>query len=150
MILSLLTAPSLSASPNRIKNLQTQVIAAVIVTEAGGEGQAGMRAVASVINNRAQASGQSPYFLVTRPGQFDGIRAIVKNEIRAEDFVIKCASHPRWAYSMLLAEKVNAGTMPDTVYGSTHFHNLSLTPYWAKIFPFKVQIGRHRFYREIL
>jgi N-acetylmuramoyl-L-alanine amidase len=141
-----LTLLALIGNPVWAKFSQNQVVAAVIVAEAGGEGEVGMRAVASVINNRARESGQSAHYVVTRPHQFDGYWRHVKAKMRVEDFVINMANHPRWAYAMLLARHIDAGTMPDYVNGAKFFHNQSLTPYWAKRFRYSGKIGNHLFY----
>ena len=134
--------------PNLVwsKNIESQVVAAVIIGEAGGEGEVGMLAVAGVIKNRMGQS-RSAYEVVTRPFQFAAYsNPVLKKEMPIEDFVAKAALHSRWPYAMLLAEKISESSIVDITEGATHFHTASTSPYWSKIFQFKVQIGNHKFY----
>lgn len=121
----------------------SDVVAAVIIFEAGGEGKAGMQAVANVIANRSKT--KTPYEVVTRRHQFECITKHLNNQ---DAFVARAKRHPHWAYARELVERINDRTLPDITGGSTHYHNLTIVPYWANKIAFKGQIGNHKFYRE--
>jgi len=123
---------------------EKQIVAAVIICEAGGEGEKGMQAVANVISNRA-AKGKTPLKVVTQKHQFE---CITKNLNDLENFVNKASKHPKWSQALNLSEKIANKSLVDITGGSTHFHNTSMTPYWAKKIQFKVKIGGHLFYKE--
>lgn len=136
--------------PNLVwsKVSESQVVAAVIIGEAGGEGQTGMLAVAGVIKNRMVKS-RTAYMVVTRKSQFDAYtHPILYKKVDIDSWVQKAAKHPRWAYALELAGKLNNGTCQDITEGATHYHAASCRPYWAKVFLFKTQIGHHLFYLE--
>jgi N-acetylmuramoyl-L-alanine amidase len=119
-----------------------EVVAAVIIHEAGGEGERGMQAVAGVISNRTRAN-RDAFAVVTRPNQFECITG------KSYDaFVAKAKRHARWAYALKLAEEIDNKTVVDITGGATHFHNPSKTPWWAKKMAFTKKIGNHLFYRE--
>jgi N-acetylmuramoyl-L-alanine amidase len=123
---------------------EKQIVAAVIICEAGGEGANGMQAVANVIANRA-AKGKTPLQVVTRKHQFE---CITKDLNNLQNFVNKASKHPKWQQALNMSEKIANKNLPDITGGSTHFHNTSMTPYWAKKIEFKVKIGGHLFYKE--
>lgn len=113
-----------------------EVVAAVIIREAGGEGPIGMQAVANVILNRANNKKQEPFYVVTQKSQF----ATVSSEI------IEAAKvHPRWQYALNLSEKVANKNLEDLTDGANHFYSGTQKPYWAKKMQFKVKIGGHYF-----
>lgn len=126
-----------------IARASSDVVAAVIIHEAGGEGDRGMIAVANVIANRSIK--KTPYEVVTRRHQFECITRYLSNQ---DAFVARAKKHPRWAFARKLVDQINARTLQDITGGATHFHNLSMVPSWAKKITFKIQIGGHKFYRE--
>jgi len=131
------------------EQLQDEIVAAVIIKEAGGEGNLGMQAVANVIHNRAKKSRQSHFAVVTRKHQFECIApVVVRKKMTYSQFVSNAKAHPKFSYAFELVKKMKAGSLPDVTKGSTHFHNPSMTPYWAKVLPLRVTIGRHLFYQE--
>ena len=122
-----------------------EVIAAVIIGEAGGEGQIGMRAVASVIANRIRPD-KDAFFVVTQKFQFSCI-----NNKEHENFVNKARRHPRWSFAVELTKEINDGELVDVTDGATHFLNTAKVrrmPRWAYLFEFKGKIGAHSFYKE--
>ena len=121
-----------------------EVIAAVIIGEAGGEGQLGMRAVASVIVNRIRPD-KDAFHIVTQKFQFSCL-----NNKEYGDFVYKARLHPRWSFAVELTKEINNGTLVDVTGGATHFLNTAKVrriPRWAYLFEFKGKIGAHSFYK---
>lgn len=140
----------LSLSSNLVcaKVSESQVLAAVIVQEAGGEGQTGMLAVAGVIQNRAAVRRATPYAIVTKKFQFESYARVLNGKLSEDEWVNLYRNHPRWLYAVELADKIDKKLCPDITHGSTNFHNTSMTPYWAKKMSFQVKIGKHLFYKE--
>lgn len=128
--------------PVAAKVSNDEVVAAVIIHEAGGEGEVGMQAVANAIANRTRPN-KDAYAVVTRPKQFECITG--KNH---EAFVAKAKLHPRWPIALKFTKEIRNRTLVDITDGATHFHNPSMTPWWAKKLAFKKKIGNHFFYRE--
>ena len=55
---------------NKILDYNTYILATTLVGEAGGDGEAGMKAVANVLNNRAKDKDKSPAEIALEPKQF--------------------------------------------------------------------------------
>ena len=51
-----------------------------------------------------------------------------------------------WARSLIVADNVFSGRVLDVTSGSTHYHALSVKPYWSKEFKITATYGSHRFY----
>lgn len=122
---------------------ELDVIASVIVLEAGGEGREGMKAVACVIQNRARARSKSPYQIVTEPKQFSCLNGKTPSQV-----VCLAQCSPSWPYALRLAAIVLYGEIDDITHGADHYHAKSMRPYWAKSMGRTVVIGNHVFYNS--
>ena len=122
---------------------ENELVAAVIIAEAGGEGPKGMQAVASVIQNRARR-GPSPYDVVVKRKQFSCL-----NNFRPDSyqkFISHAKRHPNWRQALILAKKVANKTVIDNTNGATHY--CANQAYWEKEMCFTIQIKHHKFYRK--
>jgi len=114
-----------------------EVVAAVLIGEAGGEGSKGLEAVLEVIHERAKASHTSTYRVVTKRFQFSCL-----NRISPKRLVQIARRHHRWSEAMNLAGLVKVQT--NWTRGANHYHAITINPGW----PNKVcEIGNHAFYR---
>jgi N-acetylmuramoyl-L-alanine amidase len=52
-----------------------------------------------------------------------------------------------WARSVLVANDVMMGYIPDITKGATHYHAKYVKPYWAKSLTATVSFGSHIFYK---
>ena len=115
---------------------QTEVVAATLIMEAGGEGQQGMEAVREVIANRAK--NKSEIIVCLAPKQFS-----CWNGIAVGTGIDKARKHPRWE----LALKIAKAAPTNHTKGSTHYHTTKVSPSWAKKLGQTVKIKNHVFYR---
>ena len=125
---------------------KTDVVAAVIIAEAGGEGYKGMQAVANVIANRATIQKKTPYEIVVQPKQFSCISPVLEKEMTFEAFIAKHKKHKRWNDAKELTRTIYFSKLEDVTGGARNFHS-GPKPYWAKKMTFTVRIGGHSFYR---
>jgi hypothetical protein len=96
-----------------------------IIAEAGGSGIDGMRAVAAVINNRANSRGLTPAQVVAQPYQFEGYSNPGPGALRSE-------SDPAVRAQALQAfNDIVSGAVPDPTNGGQFYHADYITPYWA-------------------
>lgn len=117
----------------------TEVVAAVIVAEAGGEGVAGMRAVREVIQMRAYERRQTERAVVTAPKQFSCL-----NQTTVDKLVASARRSSAWNIALLLASQpVDRAT----VFQANHYHAKSVTPYWSHGKKPVAVVGNHIFYR---
>jgi spore germination cell wall hydrolase CwlJ-like protein len=121
-----------------------QVVAAVLMAEAWGEGETAMIAVAEVIRARADAAGLSPLAVVQRPFQIsclNGIQppALIRKYQRHRDFAVALRIS-RVAYNR--PEK-----LPGIARGATHFERVGTRASWARGLGPVARFGRLQFYR---
>jgi spore germination cell wall hydrolase CwlJ-like protein len=105
--------------------------------EARGEGVLGLSAVASVVMNRATATGKDVCDVVYKHKQFSWThnpKPIASNDNLHNIFVV--------------AGKALSGTLIDVTQGATHYHATHVKPKWAKAMRKVVIINNHIFYKE--
>jgi spore germination cell wall hydrolase CwlJ-like protein len=115
--------------------------------EARSEPLQGQAAVAHVVLNRV-ASGRWP----------DDVCSVVhqgyeKGRFKCQ-FTWYCDGKPdepteilAWARSVLIANQVLTGVVPDVTNGATHYHARYVNPYWSASLSKTVAYGSHLFYR---
>ncbi len=118
-----------------------EVVAAVLVAEAGGERDAAraMRAVREVIQVRAYERRQTEHAVATAPRQFSCL-----NRIAPARLVAIARQHPRWTEAVRLAA---APVKQATVGQSNHYHAMTVRPSWAVGQRPVAVVGSHVFYR---
>ena len=105
--------------------------------EARGEGVLGLSAVASVVMNRATATGQDVCSVVYKHKQFSWTQK--PKPIASKDNLHNI---------FVVANKALSGTLTDVTQGATHYHATHVKPKWAKAMKKVVIINNHIFYKE--
>jgi len=115
-----------------------------IYFESRGEPDIGQVAVAQVVLNRVKSNKwpmsicdvvwQEKQFSWTHDGKSDRIN------------ILNTVTREAWIKSVYYA--VTAIEEKDITNGATHYHNTSVTPYWADSMTITAKIGNHIFYRE--
>lgn len=136
-LIALLTCPAFA---------NTDLVAATLCLEAGGEGRQGMQAVMNVIANRAQQRKSSISQVVRQPKQFSCLNNI--SDERAIDL-----AKTRWPRQYIIAkELVNKsinGRLLDITGGADHYYAYKkCRPYWANRLKATKTIGKHIFLKE--
>lgn len=126
-----------------------KAVAAVIVGEAGNQGEAGMAAVAEVIRQRCIEMKKTPTQVVLA-GR-NGRHAFSCLNGLGADALIRKQSRERGAflYALGLADKLFSApeSLPNTTFKATHFTRKEEKPWWAKGHKPVVIIKDHAFYR---
>lgn len=127
----------------------TDVVARTIWAEARGEGEAGMKAVASVIANRRR----SPRWpndwrgVCLQPWQFSCWNLGDPNRTLAVNVTLDNLAFQR-AWS--IAGDAVLGRLADVTGGATHYHSRFINaPYWTKGAEKTASIGNHDFYGSV-
>lgn len=116
----------------------TEIVAAVLIGEAGGEGARGMEAVHEVVENRAALHHLTEVSVVTKSEQFSCL-----NGTSVRSLVAKAKRHPRWK----LALEIAAGKHPTHLAnGATHYDVKTRRPSWSRGLRPVAIIGNHAFY----
>jgi len=121
-----------------------KVIAAVLVGEAGNQGERGLRAVAEVIRERSQQSGQTPLQVVRVRRAFSCF-----NGTTAEALVRKHSRSRSYPVALSIAKQISSDPagLGNQTKGATHFTRKDENPFWARGHKPVVVIGDHAFYR---
>ena len=131
-----LLAASACAGPRPV-----EVVAAVLVAEAGGERDAvrSMRAVREVIQTRAGQQRRSEVAVVTARLQFSCLNGTTPAQL-----VARARQHPRWPAALELAR---APVPVASVGQADHYHALTVRPVWASGQRPVAVVGNHAFFR---
>ena len=108
----------------------------VVYGEARGESDEGKKAVAWVVINRANKSGQSIQYEATKKSQF----CCYSGEMKEKESKNKCEK---------IAQDVIDGKSSDPTGGATFFYSGNNTPSWAKNKVPCATIGGHKFFKGI-
>lgn len=138
---------------------ELDVMALTIWGEARGEGILGMRAVAHVIQNRANSSMRRKQFggdvievALKNDGsfhQFSAWNEFDPNAAKMSDIKrLDRNSHDyaMWLLARQVAKEVLSGESVDITDGRRFYHTADITPYWSKYGTGRRQIGKHIFY----
>ncbi len=121
-----------------------ELVAAVLIAEAGGEGTNGLSAVAEVIRRRVELGEPSPASVVKRKGQFS-----VLNGVSPRSLWQRTVPHPlyleAWRLAGVLYERPDS--LPRQTQDADHFCHKGARPYWSKGHRPSLTIGNHDFYR---
>lgn len=133
------TAPAIELS-----EADFECLAQAVYFEAGGESEAGQRAVAAVIMNRVH-SGRFPDKVC------DVIHEAHKGTCQFSWWCDGKSDEPRdperWAMAQQAAHDVLSGGHVDKTHGALFFHARYVRPRWSKKLQKTAAIGNHIFYR---
>jgi spore germination cell wall hydrolase CwlJ-like protein len=121
-----------------------QVVAAVLMAEAWGEGEAAMTAVAEVIRRRADAAGRSPLWVVQQPFQFSCL-----NRVEPPKLIRKFMRHSDFTLALAIARRVynRPEELTWIAQGATHFERVGTRAYWTRGHQPVARFGKLHFYR---
>jgi spore germination cell wall hydrolase CwlJ-like protein len=120
--------------------------------EARGGGEAAMRAVGHVIDNRSRAGLRSRFVTdtVSEAFQFSCWNAGDPNReamMNVDSLPPDSADHLMWLAARRVAEEILSGRSEDPTGGALFYHTTAVSPRWsAGVAPTR-QIGRHLFFR---
>jgi hypothetical protein len=119
-----------------------EVLAAVLLAEARGEGEDGMRAVAEVVRRRADAKGVT-MLSILKPGAFSSL-----NKTSQEALLRKFRKHALFPVALRIARIAynEPAALGNATRGANHFTHKREKPYWSAGYHPVVVIGNHAFY----
>ena len=120
-----------------------EVVAAVLLAEARGEGVKGMLAVAEVIRRRADMKGVS-MLAVVEPKVFSSLNGTTRDAL-----LKKFWRHPMFPAALEIARRAynSPESLRNITRGATHFAHKEEIPWWARGKSPVTTIGNHAFYR---
>ncbi|MFT4586563.1 MAG: N-acetylmuramoyl-L-alanine amidase [Candidatus Binatia bacterium] len=120
-----------------------EVVAAVLLAEARGEGEKGMQAVAEVIRTRADKKGVT-MLAVVKPIDFSSL-----NGTNRDALLKKYRYHPLFDEALKIARTAynEPHLLTNVTRNATHFVVKTEAPWWARGKRPVASIGNHAFYR---
>lgn len=136
LVFFLLTQPVFAVS-------EAELVAAVLMGEARGEGQRGLGCVAAVIATRSARKGLTPLQVVAKKGWFSCLKGTTPEKLWH-----RYHGEPVFEQALAVSKKLHLAPeeLPD-VRGATHFTEKKERPYWAKGLKPVVIVGNHAFYK---
>lgn len=130
-----------------------QIVAACLVLEASDQGEKGMRAVASVIRNRAETFGPDILGVVRKPYAFTSLNEASTGRTGNRGYAdhVRRASRDRnWKLACQIVNEMYTDRWADVTYGADHYVRSDLrTPAWAGDMYVTAIIGEHMFFSSI-
>jgi len=134
------------------QELAVDVLARTIWGEARNEGTRGMEAVACVVQNRIEIArrrggywwGNDVIQVCQKPFQFSCWNA---NDPNRPKLIAVTDRNIHFATCLRIARRVVYGCIADITGGATHYHTLTVAPYWSEGKDPTVIIGHHIFFK---
>ena len=131
---ALLLVSTVSAAPR-----STEVVAATLIFEAGGERDSrAMHAVNEVIKNRAASRKITADKVCLQRLQFS-----CWNGVSVDAGIVKAKKHAKWNTAVQIASSAKT----NHTSGADHYHTLKVNPSWNKRLTKTIIIGNHIFYK---
>jgi len=126
------------------------IVAETLWREARGEGENGIRAVASVIWNRSKETGLHPMLVCVKKKQFscwNNENPFARDNMECTGEKATDGGFRIWTLCVDLARKIVDGQFQPTVSANHYYNPKKCRPSWGKKMKRVVTIGKHRFGR---
>ena len=143
------TVDSRRARTDEVRAFDVNVVAETIWLEARGEGDRGIRAVASVIRNRSVERGLSPREVCLERGQFSCWRkglVLPLDNVR-KSRMMRPSTRRAWRSCVEVANELVNRKFKPTITANHYYNPDKCRPYWGRMMRSCVSIGRHKFGR---
>jgi N-acetylmuramoyl-L-alanine amidase len=140
----------LNIQADKLSDYDRQIVASCMVLEAGCDGEEGLQAVLNVILNRADGYLHRLVPQTIKRGAFSCMDEIWSQSAPDYSRLLRRAHLQTKAYgtALLLISTMEDGQLWDNTLGATHYHAVSMTPYWISEMSFITTIGGHHFYSK--
>lgn len=119
--------------------VQSELVASVLIAEAGGEGKAGMCAVFEVIKNRSKIRNISLTKVVTQKYAFSCLNRYRTNQ---QTFINKNKRHPMFGFALWVVTSYQG----NITKGANFYHEKTKHPDWSQGVAPVVVVGNHKFF----
>ena len=143
------TVDSHRARTDEVRAFDVNVVAETIWLEARGEGDRGIRAVASVIRNRSVERGLSPREVCLERGQFSCWRkglVLPLDNVR-KSRMMRPSTRRAWMSCVYVANELVNRKFKPTITANHYYNPDKCRPSWGRMMRSCVSIGRHKFGR---
>ena len=148
-VTAMMIANSAAATVKKIVNSVNQktvsvseLTAAILISEAGGEGTSGIRAVMEVIRSRMKNKKQSMYRVVTQKCAFSCYNKWHNNPV---GFINKNKKHPLFREAVWIVNNYHGNVTKNANF----YHEKTKSPVWSSGVTPTVVIGNHKFFNLV-
>lgn len=127
--------------------IERETIAACLILEAASQGDFGMRAVMSVIRNRARGLPELFAQTVLRPKQFSALNAVTAGREPLARAIARAKRDVMWPVALAIVHDATDEAWHDSTGGATHYTRSGERTPWTRRLAKTVVIGAHSFYR---
>ena len=147
-IIIVLSTLTLQAEP--LSDYDRQIVASCMVLEAGCDGAEGLQAVLNVILNRADGYLYRVVPQTIKHGAFSCMSSIWDTPSPNYSPLLRRAQNQTEVFhtALRLLTVMEKGRLWDNTYGATHYHAVSIRPYWVSDMSYITTIGGHHFYTD--
>ncbi|MBK1879431.1 cell wall hydrolase [Pelagicoccus mobilis] len=151
-ILHLLTQLGLAKSTTP-ENLawEKQIIASCLILEASNQGEEGLRAVASVIANRADRDSKPYIFIVKQPYAFTALNKASTDKTGKfgyDQLVRRASQDYNWSLALSIVDELYQNSLVDVTFGADHYSRKDELPSWSHGMRATTVIGDHLFFKR--
>ncbi|WP_107834513.1 cell wall hydrolase [Opitutus sp. ER46] len=146
---SSIAAPSILVSIPKyeLSDADRQTIAACLILEAASQGDFGMRAVMSVIRNRARELPELFVPTVMKGKQFSALNSVTSGRESLRRLVARAQRDRMWPVALRIVDEAAGPKWHDPTGGATHYTRTGERTTWTRSLARTTTIGRHAFYR---
>lgn len=132
---------------HKLSQMERETLAACLVLEAASQGEFGMRAVMSVIRNRA--GGEPEHFCQTvlQPKQFSALNKVTAGHETLAAAIRRARRDRVWDTAVTIVDDAVYGQWQDPTGGATHYTRSAERTRWTRSLAKTTTIGAHSFYR---
>lgn len=142
------TPPPPPASPRyQTTRTERETLAACLVLEAASQGDYGMRAVMSVIRNRADGVPERFLSTVLQPKQFSALNNVTAGRESLRSAINRAKRDHVWPTALAIVDDALQDTWHDPTGGATHYTRSGERTHWTRRLAKTTTIGAHSFYR---
>ena len=138
---------SLTIPKYELTKIDRETVAACLVLEAASEGDYGMRAVMSVIRNRARGLPELYAPIVLRPKQFTALNDVTSGRVSISRAIQRAQRDIMWFTALTIVDEALHDSWYDSTGGATHYTLSAERTHWTRRLAKTVTIGAHSFYR---
>lgn len=145
----MLAQPAISFSIPRyqLSDLERETVAACLVLEAANQGDYGLRAVMSVIRNRARGLPELFVPTVLREKQFSALNLQTSGRETLWRAIERAKRDRTWPQALAIVDEALSSQWQDATQGATHYTRTGERTAWTRRLAQTVTIGSHSFYR---
>jgi len=131
----------------KLTQIERETVAACLVLEAANQGDVGLRAVMSVIRNRANMRPLLFPLTVLRVKQFSALNPYTSGQVSLWRLIQRAKQDATWPNALAIVDEATCAAWVDQTAGATHYTRTGERTAWTRTLHTTARIGDHTYYR---